>query len=55
MKTKMTAVTMPGRICGSRMRTIAVRGGAPRSIAALNWFQSKRSSDAYSVSAANGK
>ena len=36
MKTKMTAVVMPGRICGSRMRVIAVLGVAPRSIAALN-------------------
>ncbi len=26
MKTKMTAVVIPGRICGSRMRVIAVRG-----------------------------
>ena len=55
MNTKITAVVIPGRICGSRMRVIAVHGRAPRSIAALNWSQSNRSSDAYSVSAANGK
>src|SRR3954470_4469510 len=46
MKTKMTAVVMPGRIWGNRIRVIAVRAVAPRSIAALNWSQSKRSSEA---------
>ena len=55
MNTKITAVTIPAFICGSRIRRITVRGRAPRSIAALNWSQSKRSSDAYSVSTANGK
>ena len=46
MKTKITAVTIPAFICGIRIRVTAARGGAPRSIAALNWFQSNRSSDA---------
>ena len=45
MNRKITAVTMPGRIWGSRMRRIAVSGDAPRSIAARSWFQSKRSID----------
>jgi hypothetical protein len=46
MKTKITAVTIPGSTCGSMIRRIAVSGVAPRSIAARSWSQSKRSSAA---------
>lgn len=55
MNTKMTAVMIPTRTCGSITLRIARSGLAPRSVAARSWFQSKRSSTAYRVSAANGK
>src|SRR5207244_1081704 len=42
MNTKMTAVTIPGRICGMRMRRIATSGVAPRSNAARSRSQSTR-------------
>ena len=40
MNTKMQAVTMPGLISGSRMRTNAAPGGAPRSWAARSSVKS---------------
>ena len=46
MKTKMQAVMIPGRICGSRMWRKAWSERAPRSWAAFSWLKSNRSSDA---------
>ena len=55
MNTKMPAVTIASRICGSSVLAMARIGVAPRSTAACSSRQSNLSSDAYSVSAANGK
>ncbi len=51
----LRAVAMDRRICGATTRRSAAAGVAPRSRAARSKFQSNRSSEAYSVSTANGK